>query len=293
MHNMIYVVSRRVTSQESDAIKHIFTLAGISQEFVRVIDVESEDLNVSGKSIFLCFNETSGKVTMPLSRERGYPGYTFIKDFADDVQRVAVCILSEPISHYAFPHCVISDKAMLWGCVQKIAAKFKEWYPSLVEHSQPQKEVVEPQKPQEPAPVATPAPAPVVEDMPKSRQIEQEAVSTAEPSQPYVRPENAPTTFSVAQETADVTEVTFGVDEMIDRMIDSMKLSDPGLGKSLKLMESVILESNNGQRITVYPGNIVKDPSEGVHVSFKDVCTLVKLALISDSDKIRFILRRE
>lgn len=286
MHNIIYVVSKRVTSQESEAIKRIFSLANISPEFVRVIDVESEDLNVSGKSIFLCFNETSGKVTMPLSRERGYPGYTFIKDFADDAQKVAVCILSEPISHYALPHCLVSDKAMLWNCVQKIAAKFSEWYPSLVQHSQPQQQVQEVQQQEvKQGPVKE-----VVQEVPQN---EQEALVEAKPEQPYVRPDDAPTAFSVAQETADGTEVSFQVDEMIDRMIDSMKLSDPGLGKSLKLMESVVLESNNGQRITVYPGNIVKDPSEGVHISFKDVCSLVKLALISDSDKIRFILRRE
>lgn len=286
MHNIIYVVSKRVTSQESEAIKRIFSLANISPEFVRVIDVESEDLNVSGKSIFLCFNETSGKVTMPLSRERGYPGYTFIKDFADDAQKVAVCILSEPISHYALPHCLVSDKAMLWNCVQKIAAKFSEWYPSLVQHSQPQQQAQVAQQPEVKQ-------EPVKEVVQEAPQNEQEAPVETKPEQPYVRPDDAPTTFSVAQETADGTEVSFQVDEMIDRMIDSMKLSDPGLGKSLKLMESVVLESNNGQRITVYPGNIVKDPSEGVHISFKDVCSLVKLALISDSDKIRFILRRE
>ncbi len=286
MHNMIYVVSKRVTSQESEAIKRIFSLANISPEFVRVIDVESEDLNVSGKSIFLCFNETSGKVTMPLSRERGYPGYTFIKDFADDAQKVAVCILSEPISHYALPHCLVSDKAMLWSCVQKIAAKFSEWYPSLVQHSQLQQQTQEVQQPEVKQ-------EPVKEVVQEAPQNWQEATAETKPEQPYVRPDNAPTAFSVAQETADGTEVSFQVDEMIDRMIDSMKLSDPGLGKSLKLMESVVLESNNGQRITVYPGNIVKDPSEGVHISFKDVCSLVKLALISDSDKIRFILRRE
>lgn len=279
MHNMIYVVSKRVTSQESEAIKRIFSLAKISPEFVRVIDIESEDLNVSGKSIFLCFNETSGKVTMPLSKERGYPGYAFLKDFADDVQKVAVCILSEPISHYALPHCLVSDKAMLWSCVQKIAAKFSEWYPSLVQHSQSQQPEVKQET--------------VKEAVQETPQNAEEAHVSAEPEQPYIRPDDAPTAFSVVQETADGNEVSFEVEEMIDRMVDSMKLSDPGLGKSLKLMEAVVLESSNGQRITVYPGNIVKDSSEGVHISFKDVCSLVKLALMSESKTIRFILRRE
>lgn len=279
MHNMIYVVSKRVTSQESEAIKRIFSLAKISPEFVRVIDIESEDLNVSGKSIFLCFNETSGKVTMPLSKERGYPGYAFLKDFADDVQKVAVCILSEPISHYALPHCLVSDKAMLWSCVQKIAAKFSEWYPSLVQHSQSQQPEVKQET--------------VKEAVQEAPQNAEEAHVSAEPEQPYIRPDDAPTAFSVVQETADGNEVSFEVEEMIDRMVDSMKLSDPGLGKSLKLMEAVVLESSNGQRITVYPGNIVKDSSEGVHISFKDVCSLVKLALMSESKTIRFILRRE
>ena len=279
MHNMIYVVSKRVTSQESEAIKRIFSLAKISPEFIRIIDVESEDLNVSGKSIFLCLNETSGKVTMPLSKERGYPGYAFLKDFTDDKQKVAVCILSEPISHYALPHCLVSDKAMLWSCVQKIAAKFLEWYPSLVQHSQSQ----QPEVKQETAKEA-------VQEAPQNAE---ETHVSAEPEQSYIRPDDAPTAFSVVQETADGNEVSFEVEEMIDRMVDSMKLSDPGLGKSLKLMEAVVLESSNGQRITVYPGNIVKDSSEGVHISFKDVCSLVKLALMSESKTIRFILRRE
>lgn len=279
MHNMIYVVSKRVTSQESEAIKRIFSLAKISPEFIRIIDVESEDLNVSGKSIFLCFNETSGKVTMPLSKERGYPGYAFLKDFADDVQKVAVCILSEPISHYALPHCLVSDKAMLWSCVQKIAAKFSEWYPSLVQHSQSQQPEVKQET--------------VKEAVQEAPQNAEETHVSAEPEQSYIRPDDAPTAFSVVQEAADGNEVSFEVEEMIDRMVDSMKLSDPGLGKSLKLMEAVVLESSNGQRITVYPGNIVKDSSEGVHISFKDVCSLVKLALMSESKTIRFILRRE
>lgn len=286
MHNMIYVVSKRVTSQESEAIKRIFSLAKISPEFIRIIDVESEDLNVSGKSIFLCFNETSGKVTMPLSKERGYPGYAFLKDFTDDVQKVAVCILSEPISHYALPHCLTSDKAMLWSCVQKIAAKFSEWYPSLVQHSQSQQQTEEIKQPE----IKQEAAKEVVQ---KVSQNAQEAPVNTESDKPYVRPDDAPTAFSVVQETADGNEVSFEVEEMIDRMVDSMKLSDPGLGKSLKLMEAVVLESNNGQRITVYPGNIVKDSSEGVHISFKDVCSLVKLALMSESKTIRFILRRE
>jgi len=279
MHNMIYVVSKRVTSQESEAIKRIFSLAKISPEFIRIIDVESEDLNVSGKSIFLCFNETSGKVTMPLSKERGYPGYAFLKDFTDDEQKVAVCILSEPISHYALPHCLVSDKAMLWSCVQKIAAKFSEWYPSLVQHSQSQQPEVKQET--------------VKETVQEAPQNAEETHVSAEPEQSYIRPDDAPTAFSVVQETADGNEVSFEVEEMIDRMVDSMKLSDPGLGKSLKLMEAVVLESSNGQRITVYPGNIVKDSSEGVHISFKDVCSLVKLALMSESKTIRFILRRE
>nr|DAD60218.1 MAG TPA: hypothetical protein [Bacteriophage sp.] len=286
MHNMIYVVSKRVTSQESEAIKRIFSLAKVSPEFVRVIDVESEDLNITGKSIFLCFNETSGRVTMPLSKERGYPGYTFIKDFTDDEQKVAVCILSEPISHYAMPHCLVEDKAKLWTCVQKIAAKFAEWYPSLANPNQ-QVATFAPQ------PAQAETPASVQESAQEAPQIAPKQPKAAEPTQPYVRPENAPTTFSVVQETADGTEVVFGIDEMIDRMIDTMKLSDPGLGKSLKLMDSVVLENQAGQRITVHPGNVIKDPSEGTHISFKDICPLVKLALVSGSDKIRFILRRE
>lgn len=280
MNNVIYIVSKNVSLAEEEAIKKVFGYAGIGPELLKVVDVNSDSFNVSGKSIFLCFNETSTKVTMPLSKERGYPGNVFIKDLVDDENKVAVCILTEPISHYAMPHCLASDKKMLWNCVLTLSNKLKEWYPSLVQYSsagQIQEAVEQPK---------TEAP----QEGPKNEEIkpQQEQVE-----QTYTRAPNALTAFSVAQETEVPSIISFSVDEMIDRMIDSMKLSDPGLGKSLKLIDSVVLESVNGHRITVHPNNVVKEPSDGMHISFKDMCSLVKLALISDSKKIQFILRRD
>lgn len=280
MNNVIYIVSKNVSLAEEEAIKKVFGFAGIGPELLKVVDVNSDSFNVSGKSIFLCFNETSTKVTMPLSKERGYPGHVFIKDLIDDENKVAVCILTEPISHYAMPHCLASDKKMLWNCVLTLSNKLKEWYPSLVQYSsagQSQEAVEQPK---------TEAP----QEGPKNKEIRPHE---AQVEQTYARAPDAPTTFYVAQETEVPSIISFSVDEMIDRMIDSMKLSDPGLGKSLKLIDSVILESVNGHRITVHPNNVVKEPSDGMHISFKDMCSLVKLALISDSKKIQFILRRD
>lgn len=280
MNNIIYIVSKNVSLAEEEAIKKVFGYAGIGPELLKVVDINSDSFNVSGKSIFLCFNETSTKVTMPLSKERGYPGHVFIKDLVDDENKVAVCILTEPISHYAMPHCLSSDKAMLWRCVLTLSDKLKEWYPSLVQYSsagQAQEAVEQPK---------TEAP----QEGPKNEEIKPHE---AQVEQTYTRAPDAPTTFSVAQETEVPSIISFSVDEMIDRMIDSMKLSDPGLGKSLKLIDSVVLESVNGHRITVHPNNVVKEPSNGMHISFKDMCSLVKLALISDSKKIQFILRRD
>lgn len=280
MNNVIYIVSKNVSLAEEEAIKKVFGYAGIGPELLKVVDVNSDSFNVSGKSIFLCFNETSTKVTMPLSKERGYPGHVFIKDLVDDENKVAVCILTEPISHYAMPHCLASDKKMLWNCVLTLSNKLKEWYPSLVQYSsagQVQEAVERPK-------------AETSQEGPKNEEIKPHE---AQVEQTYTRAPDAPTTFSVAQETEVPSIISFSVDEMIDRMIDSMKLSDPGLGKSLKLIDSVVLESVNGHRITVHPNNVVKEPSDGMHISFKDMCSLIKLALISDSKKIQFILRRD
>lgn len=280
MNNVIYIVSKNVSLAEEEAIKKVFGYAGIGPELLKIVDVNSDSFNISGKSIFLCFNETSTKVTMPLSKERGYPGHVFIKDLVDDENKVAVCILTEPISHYAMPHCLASDKGMLWRCVLTLSNKLKEWYPSLVQYSsagQKEEGVAEPKEESS-------------QEGPKNEETEpprEQAVQT------YTRAPDAPTAFSVAQETEVPSVISFSVDEMIDRMIDSMKLSDPGLGKSLKLIDSVVLESVNGHRITVHPNNVVKEPSDGMHISFKDMCSLVKLALISDSKKIQFILRRD
>lgn len=280
MNNVIYIVSKNVSLAEEEAIKKVFGYAGIGPELLKVIDVNSDSFNVSGKSIFLCFNETSTKVTMPLSKERGYPGHVFIKDLVDDENKVAVCILTEPISHYAMPHCLASDKGMLWRCVLTLSNKLKEWYPSLVQYSSAGQSQEVAEQPKTEAP----------QEGSKSEEIKPQE---AQVEQMYTRAPDAPTAFSVAQETEVPSIISFSVDEMIDRMIDSMKLSDPGLGKSLKLIDSVVLESVNGHRITVHPNNVVKEPSDGMHISFKDMCSLVKLALISDSNKIQFILRRD
>ena len=72
-----------------------------------------------------------------------------------------------------------------------------------------------------------------------------------------------------------------------------MTISDPGLGKSLKLTKAIVFHCSNGTNLNVYPNNVINDKLEGAHMSFKDMCAILKMALLSESKTIDIYVKKD
>ena len=88
----------------------------------------------------------------------------------------------------------------------------------------------------------------------------------------------------------DKSEKTVIVDaeKVLNRIVEELKLSDASLGKSLRLVNKITMESENGSFINIYPSNVIKDDDEGIGISFKDMLAVVKMSLIVGSNTIKF-----
>ena len=82
--------------------------------------------------------------------------------------------------------------------------------------------------------------------------------------------------------------VDINVESLIDAIVESFK-SDATMGKSLKLTKRIVLNSEDGSIINIYPSNIIKTNDPGTHMSFKDMFAIIKMALIVGSKNIKLV----
>ena len=114
---------------------------------------------------------------------------------------------------------------------------------------------------------------------------ETESVAQAEDPIPDVKEDTAP---ARSINTTEEGTVTVNVEEVLNRIVDELKATDPAMGKSLKLTSRVSLETENGGILNIYPSNIIKAENEGAHISFRDMLAIVKMSLIVGSKTIKF-----
>lgn len=89
--------------------------------------------------------------------------------------------------------------------------------------------------------------------------------------------------------TAPVEDsVNINVESLIDAIVESFK-GDATMGKSLKLTKRIVLNSEDGSIINIYPSNIIKTNDPGTHMSFKDMFAIIKMALIVGSKNIKLV----
>ena len=114
---------------------------------------------------------------------------------------------------------------------------------------------------------------------------ETESVAQAEDPIPDVKEDTAP---ARSIKTTEEGTVTVNVEEVLNRIVDELKATDPAMGKSLKLTSRVSLETEDGGILNIYPSNIIKAENEGAHISFRDMLAIVKMSLIVGSKTIKF-----
>ncbi len=96
-----------------------------------------------------------------------------------------------------------------------------------------------------------------------------------------------------AETKQDNTLLTIDVNELLNKVAESLDLSDPTLGKSLSLSEKIELNIPNVGSVFIYPSGERIKPSDtkSAHLSFKDTLGLIKMSTVFGADKITFHLK--
>lgn len=293
MKHILYVLVQKSTSEEIDAINKVFQLAGIKESMYKIVDKSSTDFNIKGKSMFLCFDGLFGIIGHSLVKNRGYPATALLNgNIADDENKTLLFGLAGSPSQYAMSYSVEADKIVFWKICQTIKEKLDLYYPVLTGVTE-----IKPMPELEVDPLENEFGVPKAEE--RVIEVSGEVVEKEEPAAPVNTPEEDDEVSGIDNQE-DIIEAKFeeitqnqscdivqiDVEALLNEVVDKMTISDPGLGKSLKLTKAIVLHCSNGTKLNVYPNNVINSKLEGAHMSFKDMCSILKMALLSESKTI-------
>lgn len=300
MKHILYVLVQKSTSEEIDAINKVFQLAGIKESMYKIIDKSSTDFNIKGKSMFLCFDGLFGIIGHSLVKNRGYPATALLNgNIADDENKTLLFGLAGSPSQYAMSYSVEADKIVFWKICQTIKEKLDLYYPVLTGVTE-----IKPMPELEVDPLENELGVPKVEE--KVIEVSGEVVEKEEPAAPVNTPEEDDEVSGIDNQE-DIIEAKFeeitqnqscdivqiDVEALLNEVVDKMTVSDPGLGKSLKLTKAIVFHCSNGTKLNVYPNNVINSKLEGAHMSFKDMCSILKMALLSESKTIDIYVKKD
>ena len=300
MKHILYVLVQKSTSDEVDAIKNVFGLAGIKDSMYKIVDMSSTEFNIKGKSMFLCFDGLFGTIGHSLVKNRGYPATALLNgNIADDENKTLLFGLAGSPAQYAMSHSVQADKVVFWKICQTIKEKLDLYYPVMTGAVE-----IKPMPELEVDPLENEFGVPKVEE--KVIEMSGEVVEKEEPAAPVNTPEEDDEASGI-DNREDIIEAKFeeitqnqscdivqiDVETLLNEVVDKMTISDPGLGKSLKLTKAIVFHCSNGTNLNVYPNNVINDKLEGAHMSFKDMCAILKMALLSESKTIDIYVKKD
>ena len=300
MKHILYVLVQKSTSDEVDAIKNVFRLAGIKDSMYKIVDMSSTEFNIKGKSMFLCFDGLFGTIGHSLVKNRGYPATALLNgNIADDENKTLLFGLAGSPAQYAMSHSVQADKVVFWKICQTIKEKLDLYYPVMTGAVE-----IKPMPELEVDPLENEFGVPKVEE--KVIEMSGEVVEKEEPAALLNTPEEDDEVSGI-DNREDIIEAKFeeitqnqscdivqiDVETLLNEVVDKMTISDPGLGKSLKLTKAIVFHCSNGTNLNVYPNNVINDKLEGAHMSFKDMCAILKMALLSESKTIDIYVKKD
>ena len=300
MKHILYVLVQKSTSEEIDAINKVFQLAGIKESMYKIVDKSSTDFNIKGKSMFLCFDGLFGIVGHSLVKNRGYPATALLNgNIADDENKTLLFGLAGSPSQYAMSYSVEADKIVFWKICQTIKEKLDLYYPVMTGAVE-----IKPMPELETDSLENEFGVPKTEE--KVIEVSGEVVEKEETAAP-VNTSQEDDEVSGIDNQEDIIEAKFeevtqnqscnivqiDVEALLNEVVDKMTVSDPGLGKSLKLTKAIVFHCSNGTKLNVYPNNVINSKLEGAHMSFKDMCSILKMALLSESKTIDIYIKND
>lgn len=253
----VYIIADKVSSTDIEDIKKVLSFIGISESFIKVLDVSATDIDISNKKLFICFNSLFGIIARKFIEAKIYKAKDLLNGAIVDRDRgVLLYGLTGCIKEYASSIAVNDDKMQLWELLQD----FKK---NLEFFSAPQESKKEPE----------------IHDNGSFELAE-------DPLEKELGSKKQDEVITNSEEL-----VSINVEDLLNKVLEEIKLSDPGLGKSLKLTNRISLTNSDGKVLNIYPGNVIDDKIPGAHLSYKDMCNIVKMALIYGSDKIDFWIK--
>jgi hypothetical protein len=253
----VYIIADKVSNADIEDIKKVLSFIGISESFIKVLDVSATDIDISDKKLFICFNSLFGVIARKFIEAKIYKAKDLLNGAIVDRDRgVLLYGLTGCIKEYASSIAVNDDKMQLWELLQD----FKKNLESFSAPQEPKKE-------------------PEIHDNGSFELVE-------DPLEKELGSKKQDEVITNSEEL-----VSINVEDLLNKVLEEIKLSDPGLGKSLKLTNRISLTNSDGKVLNIYPGNVIDDKIPGAHLSYKDMCNIVKMALIYGSDKIDFWIK--
>lgn len=253
----VYIIADKVSNTDIEDIKKVLSFIGISESFIKVLDVSATDIDISDKKLFICFNSLFGIIARKFIEVKIYKAKDLLNGAIVDRDRgVLLYGLTGCIKEYASSIAVNDDKMQLWELLQD----FKKNLESFSAPQEPKKE-------------------PEIHDNGSFELVE-------DPLEKELGSKKQNEVITNSEEL-----VSINVEDLLNKVLEEIKLSDPGLGKSLKLTNRISLTNSDGKVLNIYPGNVIDDKIPGAHLSYKDMCNIVKMALIYGSDKIDFWIK--
>ena len=254
----VYIIADKVSNTDIEDIKKVLSFIDVSESFIKVLDVSSTDIDISDKNLFICFNSLFGVIARKFIDAKIYKAKDLLNGAIVDKERgVLLYGLTGSIKEYASSTAVSDDKMQLWELLQD----FKKNLELLKSNDNVAK------------------PEPKIHD--------DGAFGLAE--DPLEKELGSKKQDQVITNSEEL--VSINIEDLLNKVLEEIKLSDPGLGKSLKLTNRISLTNSKGKILNIYPGNVIDDKIPGAHLSYKDMCNIVKMALIYGSDKIDFWIK--
>ena len=274
---MIYIVSNLITKEDQDRIKFILSLEPllIKEWQIKFVDISSSELpafdtHAEIGAAYFCMGNTFLKLAGRLREDKVYTAVKMIKgQIVDPDKKFVAYSFTKSIKESAYSHCTNEDKMELWDALNKFIGDVKTVgvFKDSDALSVLSEEVSEIKK------------DPLEEEFDNEIKME----SSASPSR--TEEQKHPNDEQKSYIEIDVVKV-------LNEIVSNIKMSDTGLGKSLNGIEKAVIETKDGI-LNIYPGNVIKSSDPGVHISYKDMCHLVKAAIVLGADNIKIFPRSE
>lgn len=259
---MLNIISFELSEVDKSNIKTVFGFTDLKESDYRIVDLKHEDLNLDTYNIVFVIGKYSIRKTMKSLISNGVLSQSIFtgKDIMDIENNFVLITINLDPQELMMSQ---ENKSFMWEKAQQVATYYKQIDPNVpfgVKNDLTMAKVDEDLIKEDPDNAA------MLADEPR---IMSEASKTIAPEKNKVVIEDA----------------TYDIKEVLNALVDKVKLSDPSLTKALAKYEKMTLHTTNGD-LNVYPTTRIPHDEDGFFITLKDLIIMLKFATITDTDSL-------